>query len=255
MEKYYLEYRILKNRLGLLGDITSILGMLGINILLISSLSPNRRAFLVEVPTPEHLTPLKSTLGLSENLEVLELHPPNYLDLLAMRHGRKILATGDPPTYHFHRGELDVLIDFIAQTVNEKHAAIIGIQGPPRVGKTEVAIASCVQANKRWVLISSTFLRQVAREKISKDYKNIDTVLIIDALTSMYRASSAHKKLLLEVLSSNQPKIIEHPQVLINELGWKTPDFTTLIHLKGEEEGHNKTSEIDPVPFSSFDIS
>ena len=49
MEKkeWYLEYEIQKNRPGLLGDISSLLGMLSINIITINGIDEDRRGLLI----------------------------------------------------------------------------------------------------------------------------------------------------------------------------------------------------------------
>lgn len=255
MEQFYLEYRVINPKLGLMGDVTSLFGLLDINIKIVSTIPPNKRAFLLEVPSADHLTPLKSTLGITDNLEILELHPPTYIDMLTLRHGRKILQEGTPPTYNFHRGELAILVDFLAQTLREKKNPVIGIQGAPRVGKTEVAIASCVHANRRWVLLSSTFLRQIAREKLDPKTLSDDSVIIIDALTSFFRSSVRHRELLMEIIRGPNAKIIEHPLVFLKELNQSPSFFNVLTYLKGENQGKSKEQEVDPNPFSSFDIS
>ncbi len=254
MEKYYLEYKILENRVGLLGDVTSLMGMLGINIIRIGGIPPDRRCFLLEVPGSEYLTPVKSSLGLSPHLELLELHPPTYLDMLTMRHGRKIHAEGDPPMFHFRRQELPVLVDFLAETFREKEFPVIGIQGSPRVGKTEVAIASCVHANKKWILFSTTFVRQLAREAMDFSELDTDSVIIIDALTSLHRAGPKHRQLLKDVLEQPQAKIIEHPGVFVEELGYEYGYFDALIFLKRDENGEDE-EELEPLPYNQFDIS
>ncbi len=254
MERFYLEYKILENRVGLLGDVASLMGMLGINIIRIGGIPPDRRCFLLEVPGPEYLTPVKSSLGLSPHLELLELHPPNYIDFLTMRHGRKIYAEGDPPMFHFQRQELPVLVDFLGETIREKGNPTIGIQGPPRVGKTEVAIAACVHANKKWILFSTTFIRQLAREALDFSELDEESVIIIDALTSLHRAGPQHRRLLKEVMEQPQAKIIEHPGVFVEELNFEYRNFDALIFLKRDENGGDE-EELEPLPFNQFDIS
>ena len=46
MSKYYMEYQILKDRPGLLGDVASLIGMLKLNIQTISSIENHRRGFI-----------------------------------------------------------------------------------------------------------------------------------------------------------------------------------------------------------------
>lgn len=255
MSEIYLEYKIKKNRLGLMGDVTSLFGMLGLNIKRVGSIPPDRRAFILEVPSAKYLLPLKSTLSRTDMLEIIAMHSPTYLDYLTLRHGRKISQQGHPPTYHFHRGELPLLIDFIGESLEQIKNPRIGIKGSPRIGKTEVAIAACVHANRRWVLFSSTFLRQIAREKINLERLEEKSVIIIDALTSFFRSGYQHQLLLKQILQTKQPLIIEHPQVLLKEMGQEHTFFDLLIHLKGQWSSRIENDEIDPQPFSNFDLS
>ncbi len=254
MDRFYLEYKILVNRVGLLGDVSSLMGMLGINIISIGGIPPDRRCFLLEVPGSEYLTPVKSSLGLSPHLELLELHPPTYIDLLTMRHGRKIYSQGDPPMFHFQRQELPILVDFMAETIREKRLPLIGIQGSPRVGKTEAAIAACVHASKKWILFSTTFIRQMVREEMDFSALDEDSVIIIDALTSLHRSGPRHRRLLKELLQQPQAKIVEHPRVFVEELDYEFENFDALIFLKKDAE-ENGEEELEPNPFNHFDIS
>ncbi|MBE0343848.1 DUF3388 domain-containing protein, partial [Paenibacillus sp. 28ISP30-2] len=43
MKQWYMEYKIHKNRPGLLGDIASMLGILGVNILTVNGVEGERR--------------------------------------------------------------------------------------------------------------------------------------------------------------------------------------------------------------------
>ena len=48
-QEWYLEYEIQANRPGLLGDISSLLGMMSINIVTINGVKENRRGLLILV--------------------------------------------------------------------------------------------------------------------------------------------------------------------------------------------------------------
>lgn len=45
--EWYLEYEITFNRAGLLGDVASLLGMMGISIVTINGVDQNRRGLLI----------------------------------------------------------------------------------------------------------------------------------------------------------------------------------------------------------------
>ncbi|MDU6091219.1 MAG: DUF3388 domain-containing protein, partial [Staphylococcus lugdunensis] len=47
-KEWYLEYRITLNRPGLLGDVSSLLGMLGISIVTINGVDQGKRGLLIK---------------------------------------------------------------------------------------------------------------------------------------------------------------------------------------------------------------
>ena len=53
--QWYMEYKIHKNRPGLLGDIASVLGMLEVNILTINGVEGQTRGMLLETDDEEKL--------------------------------------------------------------------------------------------------------------------------------------------------------------------------------------------------------
>ncbi len=57
-QEWYLEYQIHKNRPGLMGDLASILGMLGINIVTINGVEKNRRGLLLRSDDKEKIEAL-----------------------------------------------------------------------------------------------------------------------------------------------------------------------------------------------------
>lgn len=54
--QWYMEYKIHKNRPGLLGDIASVLGMLEVNILTINGVEGQTRGMLLETDDEEKLS-------------------------------------------------------------------------------------------------------------------------------------------------------------------------------------------------------
>jgi hypothetical protein len=72
-QEWYLEYEIHKNRPGLLGDISSLLGMLGINIITINGVDDMRRGMLLLVHNPEQVERLKTILETMDNITITKM--------------------------------------------------------------------------------------------------------------------------------------------------------------------------------------
>lgn len=252
MRRLYLEYYIKKDRPGLLGDIASILGLLKINILTISSIDGGKRGFLLSLPeglTKEYLASLLEGI---EDLSISFLKEPHLLDYLALKHGERIKKKGESlPLYTFRREQLHILIDFLGSLLKKKDDLTIGFRGEPRVGKTEASIASCVHANRAWILISSTLLHKTTRTSLPGDGMQ-DRVLIFDALTTMDRSSKEHRAFALSLLKGESLKIIEHPDIFIHEGIMVKEDFNLFVELY---RGSVRVSYKGRSSFNSFDIS
>lgn len=125
----YLEYEIQLDKPGLLGAVTTLLGMLGLNILTVSAIGAKRRGFLLRVLTEAKVEALKTALDQVRAINVIALRPPTLLDRIALRHGRRLDPAADnPPTYRFVREELGVLVDFLGDTLIEGKNLIIGVR-------------------------------------------------------------------------------------------------------------------------------
>ena len=57
--QWYLEYQIHKNRPGLLGDISSILGMMSVLIVTINGVDLQKRGMILQTDDPEKISLLK----------------------------------------------------------------------------------------------------------------------------------------------------------------------------------------------------
>lgn len=255
LESIYLEYEILTNRPGLLGDLASFFGLLNINISTIASIDDEYRGLLLEMPNQEMTDILKSSLSNVEELVITSLRKPRFVDLLALKHGRKILEGNEKDYYKFKRDNLHLLIDFVSEYIRRHDDALIGFKGSPRVGKTETAIATAVHANKHWKLLSSTLLRKVARTRIADDSLNSETVFIIDAITTFHRSTAKHVQFIRnKIIPLKLPKIIEHPEVFIKETKVKREEFDMIVEI---EDGRESKKPFDDYlrSFNSFDIS
>lgn len=148
-KEWYLEYEITIDRPGLLGDISSLLGMLSINIVSINGIDSGRRGLLLRAHSEEQILRLESILETVETIKVTKIREPKLRDRLAVRHGRYIQRDmDDKKTFQFVRDELGLLVDFMAELFKQEGHKLIGIRGMPRVGKTESIVASSVCANK-----------------------------------------------------------------------------------------------------------
>src|SRR5690625_7102867 len=102
-----------------------------------------------------------------DTIEVIKLRKQKLRDKLAVRHGRYIHRDDDDrKTVRFIRDELGILVDFMAELYKSDGHKLIGMRGMPRVGKTESIVAASVCANKRWLFLSSTLLKQTVRSQL-----------------------------------------------------------------------------------------
>lgn len=254
-KEWYLEYRIHKNRPGLLGDISSTLGMLSINIITINGVENGRRALLLQSDNDEQIKLMSQLLTQIDNITLTALREPTLMDRLVIRHGRYISRdTDNYKTFLFCREDLGLLVDFLGEIFKRDGHQLIGVRGMPRVGKTEAVIAASVNANKRWNLLSSTLLRQTIRSTLAEDEISTDYVYIIDAVVSCMRANEAHHELIRDILRLNYTKVIEHPDIFIRETEYRWEDFDCIIELRNHPD-EVISYDIISSGFNSFDIS
>jgi len=129
-KEWYLEYEIQKNRPGLLGDISSLLGMLSINIVTINGVDDGKRGLLIRANSNEQIKRLESILYTMDTIKLIKLRVPNLRDRLAVRHGRYIQRDADDKkTFRFVRHELGLLVDFMAELYKIEGHHLIGIRG------------------------------------------------------------------------------------------------------------------------------
>lgn len=260
MVEYYLEYEILHDRPGLLGDVASLIGMLTINIEKVSSIEGQRRGFLLNYTQDYQVEALIQSLRAIGDLRLTYHHSPDEFDVLTLKHGKRLLCSNTDPSgtqvYRFERKELDYLIDFLGGRLEKETDLLIGLRGSPRVGKTETAIATCVHANKPWMLISSTLLKNVMRTSMDEErVKKKNPVFIIDAITTFQRSFPAHIEFAKSILRRKALRIVEHPDVLIYEADWAMTDFDFIIELYFADEEELNGGEQKHYSFNHYDIS
>jgi len=232
-KQWYMEYKIHKNRPGLLGDIASLLGMLEVNILTINGVEDRTRGMLLQTDDDEKIELLGKMLNKVENITLNKLRPPRLTDILAVRHGRYIERdSDDKKTFRFTRDELGLLVDFLGELFKREGNQTIGLRGMPRVGKTESIIAGSVCSNKRWTFVSSTLLRQTVRSQLSDEELSPNNVFIIDGIVSTIRSNEKHHALLQDLMAMNSTKVIEHPDIFIRESQYDYDVFNCIVELR-----------------------
>jgi Protein of unknown function (DUF3388) len=260
-KEWYLEYEIQKNRPGLLGDVSSLLGMLSINIITINGVDEGRRGLLLLAKDYSNIERLESILSTLDTIKVTKFREPKLRDRLAVRHGRYIQRDADDKkTFRFVRDELGLLVDFMAELFKKDTHKLIGIRGMPRVGKTESIVAASVCANKRWLFVSSTLLKQTIRSQLIEDEYNNNNLFILDGIVSSRRANEKHWQLVREIMRLNAVKVIEHPDVFVQNSEYTLDDFDYIIELRNnpdEEITYEVVEQNDLMSgsdFGSFDF-
>lgn len=236
-KQWYMEYKIHKNRPGLLGDIASLLGMLEVNILTINGVEDKTRGMLLQTDDDEKIEVMGKMLQKVDNITLSALRQPRLVDILAVRHGRYIERDSDDrKTFRFTRDELGLLVDFLGEIFKREGHQVIGVRGMPRVGKTESIIAGSVCSMKRWSFVSSTLLRQTVRSQMSEDEMNVNNIFIIDGIVSTIRSNERHAALLQEILGMPSTKVIEHPDIFVKETRYDYDFFDYIIELRNSPD-------------------
>ncbi|WP_042144707.1 DUF3388 domain-containing protein [Paucisalibacillus sp. EB02] len=248
--EWYLEYEIQINRPGLLGEISSLLGMLSINIVTINGVENGRRGMLLLADNTEQITRLKLILQTMETIIVTKIRKSKLRDRLAVRHGKYIHRDADDrKTVRFVRDELGILVDFMAELYKQDGHKLIGIRGMPRVGKTESIVAASVCANKKWLFVSSTLIKQTVRSQLIEGEYSSDNIFIIDGIVSKQRANERHWQLIREIMQLPAIKVVEHPDIFVQSTEYNIDDFDYIIELRSDE---NEEITYDVVESSQF---
>lgn len=245
----------------MLGDVSSLIGMLGINIVTINGVDNARRGLLLMCDNQEQISRLESILNTMDNITVTKYRPPKLRDKLAVRHGRYIQRDADDKkTFRFVRDELGLTCRLYGRNYEKEGHKLIGIRGMPRVGKTESIVAASVCANKRWLFVSSTLIKQTVRSQLIEDEYSDDNIFILDGIVSTKRANERHWQLVREIMRLPATKVVEHPDVFVSQSEYTLDDFDYIIELRNdydEEIQYNLVDEIEQGTqnnFSMFDF-
>ena len=245
MGKWYLEYEIQVNRPGLLGDIASLLGMLRVNITTINSVDGGHeeseggghRGLLLTTDDDAQIKRFEQIASTMETIKIKKIREPKLSDILAVRHGRYILRdTEDRKTFRFLRNELGILVDFMAEIFKEEGHKLIGVRGMPRVGKTESVVAASVCANKKWIFLSSTMIKQTVRNTLAGDEFSKDNIFILDGIVSRKAPDERHLQLVREMMRIPAVKVVEHPDIFVQHSEYNIEDFDYIIELRTEHD-------------------
>ena len=229
--------------------------MLRINIVTINGIDQGRRGLLI-LSSKGQIERLIPILKKMETIRLIKLREPSLRDRLAVRHGRYIQRDEeDRRTFRFVRDEIGLLVDFMSEILKEDGHKLIGIRGMPRVGKTESIIAASVSANKRWLFVSSTLLKQTVRQDLIEGEYDENTVYIIDGAVSIRKGNEKHWNLIRELMHLPAVKVIEHPDIFVSKSEYSLDDFDYLIELRNEidevisYEMVNKQNNLDGFDF------
>lgn len=237
MGEWYFEYEIQFNRPGLLGDIASLLGMLRVNIVAINGVDASRRGMLVRADKDESIERFISIVSTMEHIHVTRFRIPKLRDRLAVRHGHHIPKDADEKnTFRFVRSELGILVDFMAELFKKDRKMLIGIRGMPRVGKSESIVAASVCANKKWIFLSSTMIKQTIRNSLIGDEFNGNNIFILDGALTRRSNDERHQQLVREMMQMDTIKVIEHPDIFVQHSEYKIEDFDYIIELRSHED-------------------
>ena len=244
-KEWYLEYEITVNRAGLLGDISSLLGMLGISIVTINGVDHGKRGLLIKTDQLEKVERFEQIVKEINEIEITKLRVPELRDRLAVRHGRYIEQDADDKkTFKFEREDLGLLVDFLAELFKEEGHKLIGIRGMPRVGKTESIVAGSVCAHKRWLFISSTLIKQTVRRSLFKGEYDSNHVYIIDGAVTARELNPEHQELVREVMTLPSIKVVEHPDLFVESCNYNMEDFDYIIELRENEDQEIRYEEM-----------
>lgn len=106
----------------------------------------------------------------------------------------------------------------------------------PRVGKTESVVAASVCANKRWIFLSSTMIKQTVRSSLLGDEFNGNNIFILDGAVTRRSSDERHQQLVREMMRMDTIKVVEHPDIFVQHSEYKLEDFDYIIELRNHPE-------------------
>jgi hypothetical protein len=122
----------------------------------------------------------------------------------------------------------------MAELFKEEGHKLIGIRGMPRVGKTESVVAASVCANKKWIFLSSTMIKQTVRSSLIGDEFSGNNIFILDGVVTRRSSDERHQQLVREMMNMPTIKVVEHPDMFVQQSQYKLEDFDTIIELRND---------------------
>ena len=172
-----------------------------------------------------------------ETIQVIKIREPKLRDILAVRHGRYIQRDADErKTFRFLRSDLGILVDFMAEIFKQEGHKLIGVRGMPRVGKTESVVAASVCANKKWIFLSSTMIKQTLRKNLAGDEFSKDNIFILDGIVTRQAEDERHMQLVREMMRMPSIKVVEHPDMFVQHSEYSIEDFDYIIELRTDPD-------------------
>lgn len=105
----------------------------------------------------------------------------------------------------------------------------------PRVGKTEAIVSGSASANKKWLFVSSTLLKQTVRNQLIDGEYGDDYIYIIDGVVSQQSANEQHWQLIREIMQLSATKVVEHPDIFVQTTEYTLDDFDYIIEIRRDE--------------------
>ncbi|MFP3359908.1 DUF3388 domain-containing protein, partial [Planococcus sp. SIMBA_143] len=81
-----------------------------------------------------------------------------------------------------------------------------------------------------------TLLKQTIRSKLIEDEYSSENLFIIDGIVSTRRASEKHWQLVREIMRLPAVKVIEHPDVFVQNSEYSLEDFDYIIELRNDPD-------------------
>ena len=97
--EWYMEYEIHHDRPGLLGDVATFLGLMGVNIVMINGITNRKRGLLLKCSDAARMVTLKNALNRASNIELTALRRPNFIDLINLDMEKSSSGSGSSQSF------------------------------------------------------------------------------------------------------------------------------------------------------------
>ena len=104
-------------------------------------------------------------------------------------------------------------------------------------------------------LFHPLLLKQTIRSQLIEDEYNNDNIFILDGIVSTRRANERHWQLVREIMRLDAVKVIEHPDIFVQNTEYTLEDFDYIIELRNnpdEEITYDVVDQNDHFSGSEF---